>query len=203
MSGRRRRAPEGAGRVPALDEPRNPHAAERRDQDARPARPHPARTAAQRAYLGAARDSAEHLLWLVNDLLDFARASRPARSNSRRRRCRSSTCTWFRGSPNCSAPRRTRRVSTSPGLSTRTMPDVLADDEAPCGRIPVQPGWQRGEVQLRKPAACLILVVSCVEVKKARATLALRRQRHPAPACRRKRTSGCSKNSATPTPSTR
>ncbi|HEY3814594.1 MAG TPA: response regulator [Caulobacteraceae bacterium] len=28
---------------------------------------------AQRAYLGAARDSAEHLLWLVNDLLDFAR----------------------------------------------------------------------------------------------------------------------------------
>jgi CheY-like chemotaxis protein len=28
---------------------------------------------AQRSYLGAARDSAEHLLWLVNDLLDFAR----------------------------------------------------------------------------------------------------------------------------------
>ncbi len=28
---------------------------------------------AQRAYLGSARDSAEHLLWLVNDLLDFAR----------------------------------------------------------------------------------------------------------------------------------
>jgi CheY-like chemotaxis protein len=28
---------------------------------------------AQRAYLGAARESAEHLLWLVNDLLDFAR----------------------------------------------------------------------------------------------------------------------------------
>src|SRR5215469_16347555 len=28
---------------------------------------------AQRAYLGAARESADHLLWLVNDLLDFAR----------------------------------------------------------------------------------------------------------------------------------
>jgi len=28
---------------------------------------------AQRSYLGSARDSAEHLLWLVNDLLDFAR----------------------------------------------------------------------------------------------------------------------------------
>ena len=60
------------GLVPRDDEPRDPHADERRDRDERPAARHRP-PAAQREFAEIIRSSGESLLGIINDILDFSK----------------------------------------------------------------------------------------------------------------------------------
>jgi hypothetical protein len=98
---------------------------------------------AQRAYAEAARSSAEHLLGLVNDLLDYARLeagklefdARPRRSGS----------DWSAASPNCSAPAPTSKAARD-RLVRRPRRPRRPGRRGPAAPGAVQPRRQRRQI---------------------------------------------------------
>ena len=70
---RRRGGHRGQERVPGHHEPRDPHAAERRDRHDRAAAGHRARRPSSASYAEVIRGSGEALLAIINDILDFSK----------------------------------------------------------------------------------------------------------------------------------
>jgi CheY-like chemotaxis protein len=119
---------------------------------------------AQRAYLGAARDSAEHLLWLVNDLLDFARIEA---GKVELEASPLSVEHLVQGVTELLSPKAHEKGLDIAWTVDEDVPDVLADD----GRLRQILFNLAGNAVKFTEAGGVLIVVSCVGVKKARATL--------------------------------
>ena len=151
---------------------------------------------AQRAYLGAARDSAEHLLWLVNDLLDFARIEA---GKVELEASPLSIELLVQGVTELLSPKAHEKGLDIAWTVDQDVPDVLADD----GRLRQILFNLAGNAVKFTDAGGVLIVVSCPEVKKARARPCALPSATPGPAFRARRATRCSKSSATPIPSTR
>ncbi len=119
---------------------------------------------AQRAYLGAARDSAEHLLWLVNDLLDFARIEA---GKVELEASPLSVEHLVQGVTELLSPKAHEKGLDIAWTVDEDVPDVLADD----GRLRQILFNLAGNAVKFTEAGGVLIAVSCAEVKKDCATL--------------------------------
>jgi CheY-like chemotaxis protein len=119
---------------------------------------------AQRAYLGAARDSAEHLLWLVNDLLDFARIEAGKVELEAAPVCVEHL---VQGVSELLSPKAHDKGLDIAWAVDEDVPDILADD----GRLRQILFNLAGNAVKFTETGGVLIQVACAGIKKARATL--------------------------------